>query len=196
MQLAGPPRQSASPDEKNDRPSRPILVLLTEHWLSLFGLGLILTAVITMLFVLPLEMRGHVENPYSGILIFVIIPLIFFAGVILVPIGVALGRRRIRARLEHEVFDRRQAWRRLAIFVVATGALNVIIGTQLTYRAVEHMETVQFCGQTCHVMTPEFVGHEDGAHAQLECVSCHVAPGAAGWIQSKMNGTRQLIEVI
>ena len=36
---------------------------------------------------------------------------------------------------------------------------NVVIGSQLTYRAVEHMETVQFCGQSCHVMQPEFTAH-------------------------------------
>jgi len=27
------------------------------------------------------------------------------------------------------------------------------------YRAVEHMNTNQFCGQTCHVMKPEFTAH-------------------------------------
>ena len=39
------------------------------------------------------------------------------------------------------------------------------------------METAQFCGQSCHVMTPEFTSHEDAPHAQVTCVECHVAPG-------------------
>jgi len=30
----------------------------------------------------------------------------------------------------------------------------------------------------------------------VECVECHVSPGAAGWIQSKAAGTRQLIETL
>ena len=36
---------------------------------------------------------------------------------------------------------------------------NLVIGSQVSYRAVEHMETVQFCGQSCHVMKPEFTAH-------------------------------------
>jgi hypothetical protein len=38
-------------------------------------------------------------------------------------------------------------------------AANVIIGSQVSYRAAEHMDTVQFCGQSCHVMKPEFTAH-------------------------------------
>jgi len=58
------------------------------------------------------------------------------------------------------------------------------------------METVQFCGQSCHVMQPEFVSHENTPHAHVKCVDCHVAPGASGWIVSKMSGVRQLRDVI
>ena len=58
------------------------------------------------------------------------------------------------------------------------------------------MESVQFCGQTCHVMTPEFRAHAVSPHARVQCVECHVGEGARGWVESKMAGTRQLIEVI
>ena len=37
--------------------------------------------------------------------------------------------------------------------------MNVLIGTQFTYRAVKHMETPQFCGQSCHSMNPEFAAY-------------------------------------
>ena len=56
------------------------------------------------------------------------------------------------------------------------------------------MESVQF-GQSCHVMKPEYVGHQASPHARVTCVECHVEPGVTGWIESKMNGTRQLFEV-
>ena len=46
---------------------------------------------------------------------------------------------------------------------------NVVIGSQLTYRAVDHMETVQFCGQSCHVMKPEFTAHLLGPHQEVSC---------------------------
>jgi hypothetical protein len=33
-------------------------------------------------------------------------------------------------------------------------------------------------------------------HAQITCVQCHVTPGVGGWVESKMAGTRQLMEVV
>jgi hypothetical protein len=74
--------------------------------------------------------------------------------------------------------------------------LNIVIMSQLTYRAIEHMETAQFCGQSCHVMKPEFTAHEQAPHANVLCVECHVAPGASGWAAGKMAGTRQLVETV
>ena len=58
------------------------------------------------------------------------------------------------------------------------------------------METVQFCGQSCHVMKPEFTAHQNSPHTSVECVGCHVALGAVGWVESKKAGTRQLMDVV
>jgi nitrate/TMAO reductase-like tetraheme cytochrome c subunit len=74
--------------------------------------------------------------------------------------------------------------------------VNIVIGSQVSYRAVEHMETVQFCGQSCHAMKPEFTAHQKPPHSQVACVSCHVAPGVTGWLASKTAGTRQLAGVV
>ena len=43
--------------------------MLTRHWLSLLGVALLATAVISWLFVLPQQIRGHFENPYVGIVV-------------------------------------------------------------------------------------------------------------------------------
>jgi hypothetical protein len=179
-----------------DATQKPIWFLLTQHWLSLAGIALLATALVSWLFVLPLQIRGHVDNPYIGILAFLIIPLIFFSGLALVPIGVYLGKRRIRQGLAVSDFDRKAALRRLAWFFGITTFLNILVGTQITYRAVEHMETPQFCGGTCHTMAPEFAAYQNSPHSRVECVECHVAPGAGGWIASKAAGTRQLIETV
>ena len=120
---------------------KPAWFVLTRHWLSLLGLALLGTAVISWLFVLPQQVRGHVDNPYVGILVFLVIPAIFFAGLLLIPIGVYLSRRQIRGGLPDQTFDRKKALRRLAWFFGVTTLLNIVIGTQVTYRAVEHMET-------------------------------------------------------
>src|SRR5271169_2311119 len=139
---------------------RPVLVLLTSHWLSMLGAALVTLAGFSWLFVLPLNVSGHVSNPYIGLLVFIAIPLVFFAGLALIPIGVAFA-------------------------------------SQLTYRAVEHMDTVQFCGATCHVMKPEFTAHAaEPPHQAVACAECHIAPGATGFVKAKMNGTHQLMNVI
>jgi nitrate/TMAO reductase-like tetraheme cytochrome c subunit len=180
---------------KPDR--RPVLVLLTSHWISMLGAALVTLAGFSWLFVLPLNIRGAaVENPYIGLLVFIAIPIVFFAGLVLIPIGIALAKRKVTANLD-EIEDRRTAWRRAGIFFGVMTVANVVIASQLSYRAVEHMDTVQFCGQTCHVMKPEFTAHAAvPPHQAIACAECHIAPGAEGWLKAKMNGTSQLMAVV
>jgi hypothetical protein len=176
---------------------RPVLVLLTSHWISMLGAALVTLAGFSWLFVLPLNIRGGpVNNPYIGLLVFIAVPIVFFAGLVLIPIGIALAKRKVTASLD-EIEDRRTAWRRVGIFFGVMTVANVVIASQLSYRAVEHMDTVQFCGQTCHVMKPEFTAHAAmPPHQALACASCHIAPGATGWLKAKMNGTSQLMAVV
>lgn len=174
---------------------RPILLLLTSHWVSMLGVALVTLAGISWIFVLPLNVRGHVENPYIGLLVFIAIPVIFCTGLALIPLGIYLGKGRVRDGME-TVPDARTAWRRAATFFILMTGANLVIGSQGTYRAVEHMDTVQFCGLTCHVMKPEFTGHLAPPHQAVACASCHVGTGAGGWVRAKMAGTRQLMGVI
>src|SRR5215472_17017187 len=95
---------------------RPAWFILTQHWLSQIGVALVTTAGLSWLFVLPLQVRGHVSNPYIGIIVFLILPVIFFLGLLLIPIGVYLGKWRIRQGLAEATFDRKSALRRLAWF--------------------------------------------------------------------------------
>jgi NapC/NirT cytochrome c family, N-terminal region len=179
-------------------PRRPILMLLTSHWLSFAGGALATTAGFSWLFALPVQLRGHASNPYIGIAAFIVIPVILVAGLVLIAVGIFLGRRRLE-RMQRELMalpDRQVYMRRVVLFFALTTTANIVIGTLGTYRAVEHMETAQFCGQSCHVMKPEFTARQNSPHANVLCVECHVAPGAAGWVGSKMAGTRQLIDVM
>jgi nitrate/TMAO reductase-like tetraheme cytochrome c subunit len=175
---------------------RPVWFILTLHWLSLVGAALVTTAVLSFLFVLPVQVRGHVDNPYIGIVVFLLLPALFFGGLVLIPIGVYLGKRRMKEGFGEAEFDRKNALQRLAWFLGVTTFLNLLIGTQFTYRAVKHMETAQFCGQSCHSMNPEFAAYLNSPHSKVDCVECHVAPGAGGWIASKTDGIRQLFETL
>ena len=175
--------------------NRPILAFLTSHWLSILGSALVTIAGCSWLFVVALHAGGRTANPYVGILIAFAIPAVFFAGLILIPIGSWLARRRIQAGLA-QVQSRRVALRRLALFFVTMTVVNVVVASQVTYRAINHMESDQFCGQSCHVMKPQFTAHRRSVHRNVGCVECHIVPGAAGFVQAKMNGTRQLMEVM
>jgi hypothetical protein len=160
----------------NTASERPAWFILTRHWVSLLGLAVVATALISLLFVLPQQIRGHVDNPYIGIVVFLILPIVLFAGLALIPIGVFLSKKQIQKGLEAPTFDRRTALRRIAWFFGVT--------------------TPQFCGGTCHSMKPEFAAYQNSLHSRVECVECHVAPGAAGWFSSKKNGIRQLVETM
>jgi nitrate/TMAO reductase-like tetraheme cytochrome c subunit len=173
------------------RQDRPGLVLLTTHWLTRIGVVLVITALSTWLFFLPATRADH-ENPYTGMILYLILPAIFFAGLGCIALGVILGRRRIRERLDAGTVSVETSRRRLIVFLMLTLGANLLIGTQATYRAINYMETPQFCGATCHSERPQFTAHKDSFHASVECAECHVAPGQKGWIDSKMNGTKQL----
>ena len=157
----------------NEPSKRPAWFVLTRHWLSLAGVALVTTAGISWLFVLPQQIRGHVSNPYIGIIVFLILPIVFFLGLALIPIGVYLSKRRIREGFPDTGFDRRASLHRLAWFFGITTLVNTFIGTQATYRAVEHMETPQFCGATCHTMHPEFAAYQNSPHSRLENLPPH-----------------------
>jgi hypothetical protein len=170
--------------------------MMTSHWLSMLGLFLVITALVSWVVALPMHTRSGGSNPYIGIVVFVIVPILFLIGLVLVPLGIHLARRRIRASLgEEAAMEPGTAWRRLGLFFAVTALVNALVVSLVTYRAIHQMESVQFCGQSCHVMTPQAKAHPVSAHARIACVECHVGQGAAGFLEAKLAGTRQLFEV-
>jgi nitrate/TMAO reductase-like tetraheme cytochrome c subunit len=87
------------------------------------------------------------------------------------------------------------AWRRFFVFLGVTSVINLVIASRTTETAVHTLESKQFCG-SCHVMTPESRALDQGAHASLMCVDCHVGKGTRGFIEAKLGGTRQLYSVL
>ena len=55
---------------------------------------IVTTTTIFWLFLLPITLKGETENPYLGMLAFLTIPGPFFGGLILIPLGMWLKRRR------------------------------------------------------------------------------------------------------
>src|ERR1700693_1222706 len=140
-------------------------------------------------------------HPYIGILLFLILPGVFLLGLILIPTGILLRRRRLLARGElldvYPAISLRDPMVRHAVLFVAFATfLNVVIFGTASYRGVAYMDSTQFCGQTCHtVMQPEFTAYQGSPHAHVNCVECHIGPGAGWFVRSKLSGVRQVFAV-
>jgi len=178
------------------------LVYLSSNWISLTGVVAVTTASVLWLFQLPLFLRGEVDNPYTGILTFLVLPGVFFGGLILIPLGIVREvRRRRRLGEPTRVFPpldlRNPELRRLLAFIGVTTLANLVIGSQLTYRAFHYMDSVTFCGKTCHkVMAPEFTAYQGSPHSRVACVACHIGPGASWFVRSKLSGVGQVFATI
>jgi hypothetical protein len=172
------------------------------HTTAIIGVLLATISAIVFLVVLLADLFGLHNNPYLGIVFFLFLPAIFLVGLLLIPIGAWLERRRLRAgrdrpapgwpRLDlNDPVHRRGAF----IFLMVTLA-NLVIVSLAAYRGVEYMDSVQFCGQVCHVvMKPEFIAYQDGPHSRVACVRCHIGAGASWFAKSKVSGARQVLAV-
>ncbi len=120
---------------------------------------------------------------------------VFVLGLLLTPLGLRLGRKRLAANLAAALADPKSTWFRFFAFLAVVSLVNALIASQMTIRVVHGMESKQFCG-SCHVMTPESRAFSEGPHASILCVDCHVGDGTLGLVESKVQGTRQLWSVI
>jgi nitrate/TMAO reductase-like tetraheme cytochrome c subunit len=177
------------------------IIHLSSNWVSLAGVVIVTTATVFWLFLLPTTLRGTTESPYVGILAFLILPAPFFAGLILIPLGIWLQRKREgRSGIYPPQFPpltwRNAELRRLVYFVFFTTMVNLAIASQVSYSAVNYLDSVTFCGQTCHtVMQPEYTAYQNSPHARVECVKCHIGPGASWFVKSKLSGVEQVLAV-
>ncbi len=164
----------------------------------MIGVVLATSAGILWLITLPAFWKGEASTPYIGILLFLILPGVLLAGLILIPAGIALQTwKRRKAGDQGPFVPRGFELRRLAIFVGITTAVNLVMGAQFSYRAVTYMDTDTFCGKSCHtVMDPEYTAYRNSPHARVACTDCHIGPGAGFFVKSKLSGAGQLLAVM
>ncbi len=174
---------------------------LFRNWLSWAGIVLAASALFAFFLLLAIDQFAGHRNPYVGILPYVVAPLFLLVGVALILAGAFFQRRNERRAARGAkplVIDlsRRRDRRILAVF--AASAVAFLFVTALgSYQTYQYTESVQFCGQRCHLpMEPEFVASQHTAHAKVECVACHVGPGAAAYFRTKINGVKQLYHAI
>ncbi len=169
--------------------------------ISLAGGAITTASGVTMIGYWLVELIGRPnENPYLGIIFFLILPALFILGLALIPIGIFMRRRRfqkegkIPAVFPKVDFNDRIFRHGIDIVVMAT-IVNLLVVSIASYRGAAYMDSPQFCGQSCHVMHPEYTAYKISAHSHVPCVECHIGSGVSSYFQAKINGTKQLVEV-
>lgn len=190
----------------------PFLLRFREHWvrpalffgnnpLSLVGGAITTASGVTMISYWVMVLLGRAEsNPYLGIIFNLILPALFVLGLVLIPIGIFYRHRALqRVGLIPAVYPKVDLNDRifrhgLDIVLVAT-IVNLIVVSVASYRGASYMDSPQFCGQSCHVMHPEYTAYQISPHSHVECVACHIGSGAQSYFAAKVDGTKQLFEV-
>src|ERR1700720_3195426 len=179
-----------------------LIYYFSQNIISFIGVALTTSSTITLLafWIYDFMLPGP-PHPYIGLLIFLTLPAIFILGLLLIPAGILLRRRKLRNAGElpsvyPEIDLKTPMMRHGILFIAVATVLNVIIFSFASYRGVSYMDTASFCGQTCHtVMAPEFSAYKNSPHAHVECVECHIGPGAGWFVRSKLSGLRQVFAI-
>ena len=175
---------------------------LMRNYISFVGISIVVASVACVILLFMMEIASHGENPYLGILTYIIFPSILIFGLAVVALGMFIERRRRRRHTPEEVeafpkldLNDPHMRRRFLVFLVLT-FFFIAVSAFGSYRAFEYTESVAFCGQTCHtVMKPEYTAYLAGSHARVRCVDCHVGEGADWYVRSKLSGAYQLYSV-
>ena len=180
------------------------LSVITRSTLSIAGTAIAVVGAALFITLFVIQNIGFRGGPYLGIITYLLIPAVVVAGLVLVPVGIWRQKKREKSAVAHgettpglPVIDLNSARTRkaLATFGVLAliGAVVLAVGT---YKGVEYMESVEFCGTTCHtVMQPEYTAFQRSPHSRVACADCHIGAGADWFVKSKLSGSWQLVAV-
>lgn len=167
------------------------------NFISLTGVGIALFGLAATVILYLLNIFSDGSNPYLGIFIFLIFPGVMFFGLLIIPVGMWRERQRLsHGNVRPLVVDLGNSHHRNSVIVFITGTSVFLLVTTIgLYEGYQYTESVEFCGQVCHqVMSPEHTAYFNSAHAKVECVRCHIGPGADWYVRSKLSGARQVFK--
>lgn len=173
------------------------LVYLAHNPLTFAGLFCVNLAGVLWLWVLPVVTRESTLHPYLIVFFVGVLPLSFLAGIVLIPLGIYLRYRRERAKgigtrwFRPFDFSNRE-FRNLSMFFVGATGFNVIVGGYFSQATIHYMDSPNFCGTTCHSMTPEYTAYLESSHRNIACTDCHIGSGREAYLHAKLNGLRQV----
>ena len=168
------------------------------NWVSLTGLVIGGGSLFAFMLLFAMDMAASHSNPYMGILAYIVAPLFFALGLVLIALGRYIYRRQLSRTQPGAqsafVIDLSRPRDKKALVGFICGTVVFVMATALgSYNTYHYTESVHFCGEACHgPMKPEFTAYQNSPHARVDCTECHVGPGAEWYFKSKINGVRQL----
>lgn len=168
------------------------------------GVILATSSFVTFIFLELARLSGVLANAYIGLITYLLLPVVFVVGLILIPIAWRQRRRQTGKSTRELLRDRFGATEleggrfgsRLVLSIAILTLVNVLFMIAASSRMLVFMDKPKFCGTACHsVMNPEWVTYQQSPHARVKCVECHVGEGVDALIDSKLNGTWQMISV-
>ena len=173
--------------------------------LSIFGAVLAASGLTAAVFFVVVGLFARGGSSY-GSFTFIPIVAITVIGLAMVPAGsLRETRRRARGRgpsiSERFSFDlgrlTRERFGLTVVFGSALASLAVLALGRTSTTFLNYTESNRFCGSQCHeVMHPEATVYATSPHARIECVECHVGPGAESFLHSKLSGLGQVFSVL
>lgn len=172
-------------------------------WITTLGSVLSLVAVALLVLALLINvynvLLNRAANPYVGMVTFMLLPALLVAGIVLILAGTLVHRRRQRlgkAGTAAVEIGGAEFWRKAAM-VCVLAFVGMIVFSSFGYEAYHYTDSSEFCMKVCHeVMEPEGVAYERSPHANVECVECHIGPGAQWFVKAKISGLRQVMAVL
>ncbi len=170
--------------------------------ITLLGSAVVGTSISITLFLLLLELTSENASPYMGIVAFIIAPSFLVVGVGMIVGGILREHRRERLGKPHGLrlpqIDLNNPRHRTALTTFGISSFVFLaMAIFISFKAYEHTESDQFCGETCHtVMEPEYTAYQFSPHAKVGCVQCHIGSGANYFVKSKLSGSYQLYAVL
>jgi hypothetical protein len=171
--------------------------------LSLVGTVLTTVTGFALLVLLVFDVTGLTLNPYVGVMFLVGLPALFVLGLLLIPVGILVHRRRhgpapkLRLGEALAAAFSTPSGRRKVYLTLGLTLVNVGLLAGASQRLVAWTSSPTFCGTACHgVMEPEWVTYHGSRHARVACVECHVGSGASALVRSKMDGLRQVWKTV
>lgn len=171
---------------------------LWRNWLSLIGLVVVVGSFFSFILLMLLDLSSPTGNPYIGILAYLILPFVLVVGLMLVALGLLIARRQMvksaGGRPPPIILNTAEPRTRWHLVLFAIGSLFFLLFASVaSYRSYHFSESVQFCGQACHVvMHPELTTYLHSPHARVACSECHIGPGAAWYVKAKFSGLYQV----